>query len=392
MKPLESITVLEFSTMITASLASMMMAEQGARVIKVEPIGMGDPMRYLGARKGDISALFANCNRGKESLRLDLQTEEGQDVIRRLMSEVDVLVHNFRPGVMDKLTLGSESLRALNPRLIYCAISGFGTEGPLSGAAAYDPMIQAHAGIAATQGREGEPVFMKTLMCDKITGYTACQAITSALFMRERTGEGQHIDLSMLDSSLFFMFLDGFQNHTLLSEDHERGPLLVDFMYAPWPASDGALTISCGNYETQARFLNAIGMSHLLEDDRFDTYQKQLRNIVAFREAVREACCVHTADELVRLLRAADVPCAKCLSRDEVIAQEQVLACGTLDTYEHPVVGELRRVLSPPKFGGERLSPASGAPTHGEHTDSVLRSFGYSDSELIRLRENGAVG
>ena len=223
MKPLESITILEFSTMITASLASMMMAEQGARVIKVEPMAMGDPMRYIGARKADISALFANCNRGKESLRIDLKSDEGVRVIKEMIPSVDVVIHNFRPGVMDKLGLGSETLRGINSKLIYTAISGFGTEGPMSSAPAYDPIIQAHAGVAATQGKGDEPAFMRTLLCDKITGYTACQAVTSALFLRERTGVGQHIDLSMIDSGLFFIFLDGFQNHTLLSDDHERG-------------------------------------------------------------------------------------------------------------------------------------------------------------------------
>ena len=197
MKPLESITILEFSTMITASLASMMMGEQGARVIKVEPMAMGDPMRYIGARKADISALFANCNRGKESLRIDLKSEEGVRVIKEMIPSVDVVIHNFRPGVMDKLGLGSETLRGINSKLIYTAISGFGTEGPMSSTPAYDPIIQAHAGVAATQGKGDEPAFMRTLLCDKITGYTACQAVTSALFLRERTGVGQHIDLSL---------------------------------------------------------------------------------------------------------------------------------------------------------------------------------------------------
>ena len=183
--------------MITASLASMMMAEQGARVIKVEPMEMGDPMRYIGARKADISALFANCNRGKESLRIDLKSSDGVETIKSMIPLVDVVIHNFRPGVMDKLGLGSEALRTINPKLIYTAISGFGTKGPLSSAPAYDPMIQAHAGVAAAQGKGNQPAFMRTLLCDKITGYTACQAVTSALFMRERTGAVSYTHLTL---------------------------------------------------------------------------------------------------------------------------------------------------------------------------------------------------
>ncbi len=188
MKPLEDVTVLEFSTMITASFAAMMMAEQGARVIKVEPTDVGDPMRYIGTAKGGISALFANCNRGKESIGINLKEAAGQSLIHRLVEEADVVIHNFRPGVMDKLNLGSEKLRALNPRLVYVAISGFGKDGPLANSPAYDPVIQAHAGIAASQGKEA-PAFVRNLICDKITAYTACQAVTAALLVRRRTAE-----------------------------------------------------------------------------------------------------------------------------------------------------------------------------------------------------------
>ena len=391
MKPLESVTILEFSTMITASLASMMMAEQGARVIKVEPMEMGDPMRYIGARKADISALFANCNRGKESLRIDLKSAEGVETIKAMIPAVDVVIHNFRPGVMDKLGLGSECLRSINPKLIYTAISGFGTKGPLSGAPAYDPMIQAHAGVAAAQGRGDQPAFMRTLLCDKITGYTACQAVTSALFMRERVGEGQHLDLSMIDSGLFFIFLDGFQNDTLLSDDHERGPMLIDILYDPWLCSDGSVIISLGSYEIQRRFLTAIDMSQLLEDPRFDSFENQIRNIRELKALVAPRCAALMCDDMVDRLRLADVPCAKVMTREEVLSQEQLAANGTVEIYDHPVAGLSRRVLSPPLFGGERLEAGRGAPTHGQHTDSVLQSFGLSDERVQHLRNKAVI-
>lgn len=391
MKPLESVTILEFSTMITASLASMMMAEQGARVIKVEPMEMGDPMRYIGARKADISALFANCNRGKESLRIDLKSPDGVETIKSMISSVDVVIHNFRPGVMDKLGLGSEDLRSINPKLVYAAISGFGTKGPLSSAPAYDPMIQAHAGVAAAQGQGDKPAFMRTLLCDKITGYTACQAVTSALFMRERTGKGQHLDLSMIDSGLFFIFLDGFQNDTLLSEDHERGPMLIDILYDPWLCSDGSVIISLGSYDIQKRFLTAINMEHLLEDPRFDTFENQMRNIRDLKATVAPRCETLSCGEMVNRLRLADVPCAKVMTREEVLAQEQLEANGTLDIYDHPIAGRSRRVLAPPLFGGERLEPGAGAPTHGQDTDGVLISFGLSAQTISRLRSEGVI-
>ena len=391
MKPLEGITILEFSTMITAALASMMMAEQGARVIKVEPIHEGDPMRYIGARKGDISSLFAGCNRGKESLAIDLKSEAGQQVIQQMIPKVDVVIHNFRPDTMDSLNLGSEALRALNPALVYMAISGFGTEGPLRRAPAYDPVIQAQAGMAAVQGSDEQPQFIRSLLCDKITAYTACQAVTSALFARERSGQGQHIDLSMIDAGLFFMFPDGYQNHALLDDDVIPGGMLIDFLYDLTLTKDGGITIAAGNQEMQGRMLNAIGMLHLLEDERFNTMKKLIENLGVFRSLVAERCLKHTSEELLALLRGAEVPCAKCLTRDEALGQEQLEANDSVAVIDHPHLGRLRIVKAPPRFGGQRLSPARPTPAHGEHTDTVLSELEMSPDDISALRSKGVI-
>ncbi len=376
--------------MITASFAAMMMAEQGAKVIKVEPMNVGDPMRYIGANKGGISSLFANCNRGKQSIRVDLKVPEGQELIRELIPQVDIFIHNFRPGVMDKLNLGSEALRDLNPRLIYSAISGFGKEGPLGRAPAYDPIIQAHAGLTATQGKE-EPAFFRTLICDKITAYTACQAVTCALYVREKTGVGQHIDLSMLDSGLFFVFPDSFQNHTLLDADHERGPLLIDLLYELTPTKDGAVTISAGNEEMQMRCLIAVGMEHLLADERFNSFEKMVANLEEFQAELAGAYMQFTTDELIAKLKEADVPCARCLTKDEVLAQEQVAANDTVAEIDHPIMGKMRVVKSPARFGGQRLKPSRPSPDHGEHTHEVLAEFAIADERIVALTEQGIV-
>ncbi len=391
MKPLEGVTVMEFSTMITASFAAMMMAEQGARVIKVEPLGAGDPMRYIGANKGGIAALFANCNRGTRSIRVNIKEESGQALIRDMVPEVDVFIHNFRPGVMDKLNLGADTLRALNPRLIYTAISGFGKEGPLGGAPAYDPIIQAHAGLTATQGIGDTSAFFRTLICDKITAYTACQAVTSALYFRERSGEGQVIDLSMLDAGLFFIFPDGFQNHTLLDEDVLPEPLLIDLLYELTPTKDGAVTISAGNQEMQMRSLIAVGMEHLLADDRFNSFEKLVTNLAEFKSLVSEAYLQYTTDEVIALLKEADVPCARCLSKDEVLDQEQITANDTVEIIDHPLMGKMRVVKSPARFGGERLSPSRPSPDHGEHTREVLEEFAVPSSKIDQLSAAGIV-
>lgn len=390
MKPLEGVTILEFSTMITASFAAMQMCEQGARVIKVEPLNAGDPLRYIGATKGGISSLFANCNRGKEAIRVDIKTEAGQALIREMIPEIDVVIHNFRPGVMDKLGLGSDDLRSLNPSLIYTAISGFGTQGPKSSSPAYDPIIQAQSGITATQGKQ-EPAFFRTLICDKITAYTACQAVTSALYFREKTGEGQHIDLSMLDAGLFFIFPDGFQNHTLLDEDVAPQPLLIDLLYESTVTKDGAVTISAGNADQQMRSLIAMGMEHLLADERFDDMQKLLTNIDVFKSLVAGEYLKYTTDEVIAKMAEADVPCARFLDRDEVLAQEQLQANGSVDVIDHPLMGSMRVVKSPPRFGGEVLEAGSPSPDHGQHTRQVLASFSVDATRIEKMFGDGVV-
>ncbi|MDP6376932.1 MAG: CoA transferase [Pseudomonadales bacterium] len=388
MKPLQDIKVLEFSTMITASFAAMMMAEQGASVIKVEPIELGDPMRLLGSNKGGFSALFANCNRGKKSVRLNIKSDRGKEIIRELAKDTDVILCNFRPGVMDTLELGSEALRELNPRLIYAGITGFGTEGPFRDQPAYDPMIQAQAGFAAVQGQGKEELeFVRNLTCDKITAYTAFQAVTAALYVREKTGTGQHIDLSMMDASLFFLFPDGFMHHTLLDEDAEHLPPLSELLYDLALTKDGGLTLSAANERQQVGLLSAIDQLPLLADERFNSIEKLVANIDELGSLLKDEFLKYTSDELLAKLNENDVPAAKCLDYDEVLAHPQYQANGTLDVFEHPVLGNMRRVRFPSQFQGERLQPASDSPAHGEHSDEVLAQLGLSKQEIDALIE-----
>lgn len=388
MQPMEGVKVLEFSTMITASFAAMMLGEQGASVIKVEPIELGDPMRFLGTSKGGISGLFANCNRSKKSVRLDIKSDEGRKVIEELAADADIVLCNFRPGVMDSLGLGSDHLRAINPRLIYCGISGFGTEGPERNTPAYDPVIQAQSGFAAVQG-EGKdgPEFVRNLTCDKVTAYTACQAVTAALYQREKTGEGQHIDLSMMDAGLFFLFPDGFMHRTLLDEDAEQAQPLSAILYDLTLTKDGAITMSAANQAQQVGMLTAIDQLHLFADERFNSQEKLIRNIEQLREILREAFLEFETEPLLAKLKEHDVPAAKCLDYDEVLDHAQYAANGSIDQFDHPYMGNMVRVKLPAQFGGERVEPGSASPAHGEHTEEVLKSLGRTDEEIARLVE-----
>ena len=394
MQPLDGIKVLEFSTMITASLAAMMMGEQGASVIKVEPIELGDPMRYLGSSKGGISALFANCNRGKQSLSLDLKSADGRAVIEKLATEADVLLCNYRPGVMDKLGLGSEQLRSLNPRLIYCAITGFGTKGPHRDMPAYDPVIQAQSGFAAVQGAgKAGPEFVRNLTCDKITAYTACQAATAALLQREKTGEGQHIDLSMMDAGLFFLFPDGFMHKTLLDEDAEHNPPLSELLYDLTVTKDGGITVSAANQAQQIGLMAAIDQLHLLADERFNSQEKVIANIDELREILRSEFLKHKTEYLLEKLKEHDVPAAKCLDYEEVLAHPQYQANASIDRIKHPRMGNMIQIKPPAQFGGQRAEPGGASPAHGEHTVEILTRLGLGDAEIERLfAENLARG
>ena len=392
MKPLDGIRVLEFSTMITASFAAMMLADQGAEVIKVEPHELGDPMRYLGSAKGGFSALFANCNRGKRSLSVDLKSDAGREIIENLAAESDVVLTNYRPGVMDGIGLGSEHLRSLNPALIYAGVSGFGTEGPHRDAPAYDPIIQAQTGFAAVQGQgKGAPEFMQSLMCDKVTAYTACQAVTTALYVREKTGEGQHIDLSMLDSALYFLFPDGFMHHTLLDEDAEHKAPLSELLYEIAGTIDGGVTVSAATPGQQVGLLTAIDRLELFADERFNTIDKIMANVDAFRLEIRAGIASFSTEDLLGKLHENDVPAARPLDYHEVLAHPQYEANDSTDVDTHPRLGSMVRVKPPARFGGDRLQPASHSPAHGEHTFEVLQSLGRTDQEIANLIEQGIV-
>jgi crotonobetainyl-CoA:carnitine CoA-transferase CaiB-like acyl-CoA transferase len=349
MKPLEGVNVLEFSTMITASFAAMMMAEQGASVIKVEPIELGDPMRFLGSSKGGISALFANCNRGKRSLRLNIKEAEGRQIIE-------------------------------------AAITGFGTEGPDRDLPAYDPVIQCQTGFGAVQGHgRDEPELVRTLTCDKSTAYTACQAVTAALYAREKTGEGQHIDLSMMDAGLFFLFPDGFMHQTLLDDDADQKAPLHELLYDLTITKDGGVTVSAANEAQQVGMLTAIDQLHLFADERFNSVEKLIENIEEFRDLLKEEFLNFETDDLLQRLGDHDVPAAKCLTYDEVLEHRQYEANASMDTFEHPIMGTMRRMKLPARFHGQRLEPGSASPAHGEHTLEVLKELGRSEAEIQAL-------
>ena len=374
-KPLHGIKILELSSIVTASLATMILCDQGAEVIKVEPTGMGDSMRYLGTQKGGFSAIFANCNRGKLSLNLDLKDADELNILLKLVEESDIFISNYRPGVNEKLGLGLEVLRKINPNIIYVSISGFGETGPLSKAPAYDHVIQGMSGATSIQSSEGNPAYMKTLICDKITGYTACQALTAALFKRERTGKTSYITLSMLDAAIFFLWPDGMMNETLLDKDVIKAPPLSSTYTSLIPAKDGFFTIAAMTDDQWYGIFDAINKPEFKSDSRFISASARSQNM---NELLKESLFRFqdfTVDEAIEALRNNDVPCSPYVPRDEVINQPQVIASNTIFQMESPHQGKLNAVSHPAIFDGHRLKVEKAAPSLGQDRDKIINQL-----------------
>ena len=374
-KPLHGIKILELSSIVTASLATMILCDQGAEVIKVEPTGIGDSMRYLGTQKGGFSAIFANCNRGKLSLNLDLKDADELNILLKLVEESDIFISNYRPGVNEKLGLGLEVLRKINPNIIYVSISGFGETGPLSKAPAYDHVIQGMSGATSIQSSEGNPAYMKTLICDKITGYTACQALTAALFKRERTGKTSYITLSMLDAAIFFLWPDGMMNETLLDKDVIKAPPLSSTYTSLIPAKDGFFTIAAMTDDQWYGIFDAINKPEFKSDSRFISASARSQNM---NELLKESLFRFqdfTVDEAIEALRNNDVPCSPYVPRDEVINQPQVIASNTIFQMESPHQGKLNAVSHPAIFDGHRLKVDKAAPSLGQDRDKIINQL-----------------
>lgn len=383
--PLEGIRVVDLSTVLSGPLAASMLADQGAEVIKVESLE-GDTCRLIGPAKGDLSAMYIATNRGKKSLAMDLKAPQAKAILAKLLVKADVVINNFRPGVMARLGLDDEALVAINPRLIRLSITGFGTQGDARDDKAYDAVIQAVTGVAATQRNpiNGQPTVLATAVCDKLTALTASQAIVSALFARERDGKGRRIDLSMLDASLAFQWPDAMYNHVFMEEPPATFPEF-GINQKPYKTLDGFVASMCPQNSEFRGQCKALGREDIADDPRFATLPLRTRHGKELRELIEPLMATFTTQQLIESFRQQTTPIGRINERQDVLTDAQVVQSGSLVEFEHGKLGKVRLPQHPAFFDGKRLAPSRLAAHLGEHGWEVMHSLGYTDAEIQNL-------
>ena len=386
--PLDGVKVIDLSTIVSGPLAGSLLGDQGADVIKIESPLRPDNARFMGPIRGESGALFAAANRSKRSLALDLKKDGSKEIIYQLIQNSDVIIDNFRPGILKKLGLEYEDVKKHNSKIIQLSITGYGVDGPYSKRRVYDPLIQATAGIANAQSIDGNPKFVKTLMCDKITSLTAAQSVTAALYAREKTNEGQKINLSMLDTALYFMWSDNMYNFTWLGDGWEPIPNIADF-YEPVKTKDGYIALVAINDSEFAGVCRAIDREDLLTDERFSTMQNRMMNVIEMQKILLHSYTLFTSEELVERMDKNDVPSAIINKLSDVIDDPQVKNNDSIMTLSKNDDNSMQSPKSPAKYSSTPCSEnPKFMPELGEHSKEILLENGFSDEKINELAEN----
>ena len=381
--PLTGYRVIDFTNVIAGPYATMILADQGADVIKVEAPHRPDHTRHAGPGNTGMTASFVNNNRNKRSISIDVKSDKGREALKRLVATADVFIQNFRPGVVERLGIGEDALRAVKPDLVYVSMSGWGEKGPLSHKPVYDPIIQALSGLATVQAGSDEerPRLIRTILPDKLTGVTAAQAVVAALAGRAKSGEGQHVKVSMLDSIIAFLWSSDMGGQTFIGKEMsaQRAATFIDLIYQ---TKTDYITVSTMTNVQWEAFCRTAGREHLLEDERFKTPALRDQHANERLQLIQEALLERPAAEWLAILDEAGVPCAPVLTRREMIDHPQVVASGIVVEHDHPHAGPLRQARPAARFEGTPTEIRNGAPMLGEHTYDILREVGYEDGDI----------
>lgn len=391
--PLTGYRVIDVTQMLSGPMATMMLGDQGADVVKIEPPDIGDLTRALGGKARPISPFFSTLNRNKRSVVLNLKDPAGVTLLKRLVAEADVFVQNFRPGTAERLGFGEDVLRQIKEDLIYVSISGFGEKGPYVHKRVYDPVIQALSGLTDIQAdpETGRPRMMRLIIPDKVTALTAAQAITAALLARERTGQGQHVRLAMLDAVVSFLWHEGMTQYTFMGADIgvARPPDTRDLIFE---TADGYITAAAVSDKEWQGMTRALERPEWLEDPRFSTPASRVKYADVRLEMTAEVLKERTSAEWLERLDAEQVPSAPVNRKPDVLTDPQVHANDLIVESDHPHAGHMRQARPAARFEGtptELLRQP--APLLGEQTDAVLTELGLSAARLAELREAGTI-
>jgi crotonobetainyl-CoA:carnitine CoA-transferase CaiB-like acyl-CoA transferase len=389
--PLHGVRVLDLTAMISGPMATMILADQGADVIKIEPPA-GDLMRHYGVMRRGMSSSFLSNNHGKRSLTVDIKSPAGLEIVLKLAATADVLVQNFRPGAIERMGLGEDTVRAAKPDIIYVSISGFGERGPYAGQRVYDPVIQALCGLAEIQSdREtGQPRMVRTVIPDKTTAVTAAQAITAALFARERTGQGQHVRLAMLDTMVAYLWPEASSSLSFVGNeaDPARGQMGLDLVFKTQDRHITAGAVSDAEWQGMCR---ALERPDLIADERFSSVAARSKNVVERRAIMSAELAKWPSVDILRRLRSENVPCAPVLSRVEVLDDEQVVINGIIEVHDDAVLGPVRQPRPAARFSITPAAVRRLAPYLGADNREIMTELGYSANDVDRLATAGVL-
>ena len=391
---LKGIRVLDLTRILSGPFASMILADLGADVIKIEDTKGGDDTRHWGPPfQGDDAAYFHAVNRNKRSLAVDLKSEAGRGLVLRLADSADVVLENFRPGAAERLGLGYETLAARNPPLVYGSVSGYGHSGPMSERAGYDAIAQAMSGVMSVTGaRDGEAVRYGVAGADLGAGMWVVIGVLSALWSRDRTGRGQHVDVSLLDGQVSWLTYVA-QGFFATGETPRRygsaHPNIVP--YQGFSTGDGDVMVAVGNDGLWRRFAPVLGLDDLVDDPRFATNPARVANRDVLLPLVEKAFAARSATEWVDLLTAAGVPVGPIHTVDEALRHPQLLARDMVVDLPHPVEGTIRTLGSPLKLSGTPTTLRHASPTQGQHTAEILAGLGLGQDVIARMVDEGTV-
>jgi crotonobetainyl-CoA:carnitine CoA-transferase CaiB-like acyl-CoA transferase len=392
--PLSGMRVIELAHIMSGPICGMMLADMGADVIKVEKIPGGDDCRrFAPILPGGESASFIIVNRNKRGIGLNLKTAGGREVLRKMLATADVVTENYRRGIMEKLGMGYDTLKEVNPGLIYCAISGFGRSGPMADKGGFDLIAQGMSGLMSMTGEPGQaPIKAGSPVTDINAGILAALGICAAYAGKQKTGRGQMVDTSLFEAGLqqmYWAFANYFADGTVLPKAGSANP--TSSPYQAFRTRDGWVNIGAANPSNYERLVSVLEIEGLAADERFQTNAGRLKYRDALAEILTARLMEHTTAEWLEIFDAIGLPSGPVLEVPEAVAHEQTVARGMIVETEHSSVGRVRGLGLPIHFSDGRSQRSLSAPLLGEHTEEVLREYGFSDERIRALRDEGAI-